>query len=131
MRPTRARKPCVAVIEDDPDFREMLCRWLSPRYRLLAFENAEDFLESEDDAADADAVITDVRMDGMNGFSLCERIREHPRFAHRPVLLLTGVSQADGLIAGHEAGASAYLAKPVERSRLLEQIEKLLDPLAF
>jgi len=131
MSKTRTRKPCVAVVEDEPDFRALLCRWLAPRYRTLAFDNAEDFLESEGDVAEADVVISDVRMDGMNGFRLCERIRAHPRHAHRPVILLTGIPQREGLFAGQSAGASAYLVKPVERDSLLEQLEKLLDPLAF
>ncbi len=131
MSKRKRERTCVAVVDDDPDFRGLLCRWLEPRFRALAFENAEDFLESEDDASQADVVITDVRMDGMNGFRLCERIRKHPLHAHRPVLMLTGVPPVDGLLRGQRVGASAYLVKPIERKELLGQLDRLLDPLAF
>ena len=121
---------CIAVVEDEPDLRALICRWLSPRYRTVSFASAEEFLASEDAAVDADAVVTDVRMEGMNGFRLCERIRANPRCGHRPVVLLTGVRPEEGLFTGQRVGASAYLAKPVGRDCLLEQLEKLLDPLA-
>lgn len=127
----KTRHPRVAIVEDDAEFRGMLRRWLSPQYDVVDFSCAEDVLESEVDQFRADLIITDVKMKGLNGFRLCETLRTHPRYSHVPVLLLTGVAPGEGLMRGQEAGASAYLTKPIERERLLEQIDKLLDVQAF
>lgn len=124
-------RPRIAIVDDEPDYRAILARWLRPLYETVSYDSAEDLLESggKDDAADL--IISDVRMPGLDGFGLCELLREHPRYARVPVLFLTGVSSEEGLFPSQDAGASAYLTKPVERERLLEQIEKLLDAQAF
>lgn len=117
----------IALVEDEGDFRAILRRWLSPRYDTMSFLDAEDLLESDPDAVVPDLVISDVRMPGLNGFRLCETLRADPRYAGVPVLLLTGVDSDEGFLLGLEAGADAYLTKPVERAQLLEKIAELLE----
>jgi len=131
MKGTKSRRTLIAVVEDDPDYRDMLCSWLRPRYRTVDFDDAEQLLNAPRGRAEAELVITDVRMPGINGFRLCERLRADMRYHRVPVLFLTGIDANDGLMLGLQVGASAYLTKPVERESLLEQIEKLLDAQAL
>lgn len=121
----------IVVIDDEPDFRKVVVRWLSDRYDTLSFESAEDLLESEEESVEPDLIITDVKMPGLNGFRLCERLRGHPRYAHVPILFLTGVDSDEGFLLGQEAGGSAYLTKPVERDLLLQRVEELLTTRAY
>lgn len=114
----------VAVIDDDPDFRAVVRRWLSARYDTAGYSDGEALLASGEAP---DLVVSDVKMPGLNGFRLCERLREDARFAGVPVLLLTGVDCDEGFLLGEEAGADGYLTKPVERLALLEKIGGLLE----
>jgi DNA-binding response OmpR family regulator len=122
----RLARPRIAIVEDDADFRDLVRGWLAPRYDTMSFESADECLDSDDDAFDPDLLITDVKMPGLSGFKLCETVRAHPRYSRLPVLFLTGVDSDEGFLLGQEAGASAYLTKPVERALLLAKIEELL-----
>lgn len=120
--PARKR---LALIDDDADFRRIVRSWLAGRYEVAAYAGAEELLAA--DAPPPDLVISDVKMPGLNGFKLCERLRADPRFLRVPFLFLTGVDSDEGFLLGFEAGADGYLAKPVERLRLLEKVAELLE----
>lgn len=120
----RSRKR-LALIDDDPDFRRVVRLWLSGRYEVDDYAGAEELLASR--ALAPDLVVSDVKMPGLNGFKLCERLRADPRFSRVPFLFLTGVDSDEGFLLGFEAGADGYLAKPVERLRLLEKVAELLE----
>lgn len=119
-------RACIALVEDEGDFRAVLRRWLTPRYDTMSFLDAEDLLESEPGTVEPDLIISDVVMPGLNGFKLCETLRGDPRFASVPILLLTGLDSDEGFLRGVESGADAYLTKPVERELLLAKIAELL-----
>lgn len=121
--PSRAR---IALVEDEGDFRAILRRWLTPHYDTMSFLDAEDLLESGPDDVVPDLIVSDVVMPGINGFTLCQTLRGDPRFAAVPVLLLTGLDSDEGFLRGMEAGADAYLTKPVDRAELLKKIGELL-----
>ena len=117
----------VAIVEDEGDFRALVRRWLAPDYDTLSFLDAEDLLESEQEATPLDLIITDVKMPGLDGFSFCRTLRSDSRWSRVPVLFLTGLDSDESFLQGVEAGGDAYLAKPVERLQLLHKIAELLD----
>jgi DNA-binding response OmpR family regulator len=120
-----AARKRLALIDDDADFRRVVRLWLSGRYDVEAYPGAEELLAAREPAPDL--VISDVKMPGLNGFKLCERLRADARYARVPFLFLTGVDSDEGFLLGFEAGADGYLAKPVERLRLLEKVAELLE----
>ena len=71
-----------------------------------------------------DVVLLDVMLPGLDGFEVVRRLREAGRFV--PVLLLTARAHADDVLAGFEAGADDYLAKPFDLSILLARLHGLL-----
>lgn len=74
-----------------------------------------------------DLVVSDVEMPRMNGFSLCTRIRQEPRFADLPVVLVTTLESRRDRELGLEVGANAYIAKSsFDQDSLLDVIERLL-----
>lgn len=119
-------RPRLVIIDDDPDFRAVLGVQLRPRFDTMSYESAEEWLADDEDSVVPDLLISDVKMPGLNGFKLCETLRSRPRYASVPILFLTGVDSEDGFLLGQEAGANAYLVKPVEREVLLEKIDSLL-----
>lgn len=73
-----------------------------------------------------DLVLLDYRMGAMNGFEVCQRIKEDPQFEHLPVLILTAESGVEDRIKGFAAGANDYLPKPFDARELLARVEALL-----
>ncbi|MBK9322935.1 MAG: response regulator [Bdellovibrionaceae bacterium] len=75
-----------------------------------------------------DLVISDVVMSvGGNGIALLRTIRSQPKFAHLPVVLLTGKREKEDVQKGIEAGADDYVIKPIDPTLLLAKIRNLLS----
>ncbi len=75
--------------------------------------------------SDFDLVVTDLYMPGLDGFKLIARIRQIERMSQVPILAITGGTGDEERLA-HEAGASAFLRKPVAVGALIETIGHLL-----
>jgi two-component system response regulator MprA len=114
----------LLVVDDDPSVREALALVLD----LHGFEVsiAEDGREAIRTLAVAppDAVILDVLMPGLDGLEVCRRIRATGD--RTPVLMLTARSEVSERVAGLEAGADDYLAKPFAREELIARLRALL-----
>lgn len=73
-----------------------------------------------------DLVILDYRMGEPDGLAVCRALKNDPRLAHVPVLILTGQSGIEDRLDGFEAGADDYLAKPFDARELLARVAALL-----
>jgi two-component system, sensor histidine kinase and response regulator len=71
-------------------------------------------------------VITDIVMPEMDGYQLCDRIKNDERFRHMPVILLTSLSDSRDVIRGLECGADSFIVKPYEEQFLLSRIDYVL-----
>jgi DNA-binding response OmpR family regulator/DNA-binding CsgD family transcriptional regulator len=67
-------------------------------------------------------VVLDAVMSGLDGFETCRRIKQNPRFAHLPVIFLTGLKDTNHVLMGLEAGGVDYVAKPVIVEELVARI---------
>jgi CheY-like chemotaxis protein len=75
----------------------------------------------------ATAVLLDLRMPRMGGIEACQQIRDLPRYASVPILILT-VFDGDGLRRqARQAGATWFLAKPFSRGELLAVVNPLIE----
>lgn len=124
-----SEKPRVLMVDDEPDFHTVVRDWISPRYEHWGLTNGTDLLE-EMEAIEPDLVILDVRMPGPDGFELCRRIRSDRRFAHIPILFLTGCKADEDFIKNLDVGGTAYLTKPIDRKDLLTMLSELVPKLA-
>jgi DNA-binding response OmpR family regulator len=73
-----------------------------------------------------DLMVLDVMMPGLSGLEVCRRVKAHPRTAGVPVLMLTGEGTIDDKVAGFDAGADDYLAKPFHPRELRARVDALL-----
>lgn len=71
-------------------------------------------------------VILDVMMPGMTGYEVCRTLREEPRFADLPIVILTALGQAEHERQATEAGATRYIRKPFDPRALREMIRGYL-----
>ena len=88
---------------------------------LTATDGAQAWRKLQE--TDVQVAVLDWLMPGLEGVEICRRAAETPELADRYLILLTGKSAAEDLVAGLQAGASDYLRKPFEESELLARVE--------
>jgi len=114
----------VLVVEDDPNVRSTLDQLLRfEGYRVQLARDGQQALEML--AADRpDLAVVDVVMPRLDGLSLCRALRR--RGDRLPILVLTARHQVGDRVAGLDAGADDYLAKPFDTEELLARLRALL-----
>ena len=115
----------ILVVDDERAVRESLERALDLEgYEVELAADGEVALERLDGPTPADAVILDVLMPGIDGLEVCRRLRARRNAV--PVLMLTARAEVDSRVAGLDAGADDYLAKPFALAELLARLRALL-----
>jgi signal transduction histidine kinase/DNA-binding response OmpR family regulator len=116
----------VLVVEDHVEVRTFLRDHLQRHYRVIEAQSGSEGLDAAMSAL-PDLVISDVVMDGMDGFELCRALKTHEKTCHIPVILLTAKTTRDDRLHGLETGADCYLTKPFDALELLVQVRNLID----
>jgi two-component system, OmpR family, response regulator MprA len=115
----------ILVVDDERAVRESLQRALELEgYDVDLADDGEAALERLQGTAQADAVILDVLMPGIDGLEVCRRLRAWANPV--PVLMLTARAEVDSRVAGLDAGADDYLPKPFALAELLARLRALL-----
>jgi two-component system response regulator MprA len=114
----------LLVVDDDPAVREALALMLDLNgYEVTTAVDGREAIRTL--AVDShDAVLLDVLMPGLDGLEVCRRLRATGD--RTPVLMLTARSEVSERVAGLEAGADDYLAKPFAREELIARLRALL-----
>ena len=120
-----ADHPTILIVDDQPQNLRLLEAVLEPRgYRTVSAESGEAALEVLS-REQADLVLLDILMPGMDGYEVCRRIRENPATAFLPVVMITASDTAQKLRAT-EAGADDFVAKPFDQGELLARVKSLV-----
>jgi YesN/AraC family two-component response regulator len=104
--------------------RGYLCKELSEDYNVLLASNGEDALDVIGRNR-VDLVVSDIMMPGIDGCTLCNRIKSSMEFCHIPVILLTAAVGMTTRIETLEAGADGYIEKPFTIGLLQANIANL------
>jgi two-component system response regulator HydG len=113
----------LLVIDDDASTCELLAETLSPRFEVAWTTepgHAEELLRRRA----FDVVLTDVRMDGVDGIELCARMVA--AFPHLPVVVMTAFGSIDTAVTAMRAGASDFLTKPFELGAVAAVLQRAL-----
>jgi len=111
----------VLVIDDDPTIQELVRRHLAKEgFRVRAASDGEAGLQLARELHPV-AITLDVMMPGMDGWTVLQKLKAEPELANIPVIMLTIVADKS---MGYALGASDYITKPVERSRLISVLRK-------
>lgn len=125
--PGKAASRKLLVVEDNDELRNYLVRQLSLNgYIVSSAANGADALALVK-RKQPELIITDIMMPEMNGFQLCEKLKEDINTCHIPVIMLTAIHDRDYLIEGYRAGADDYVRKPFELDYICARIENLLE----
>ncbi|HRQ39017.1 MAG TPA: response regulator [Chloroflexota bacterium] len=117
----------VLVVDDEPMARTLL--------RLMLIRAGFNVTEAEDgfDALDKvrknrpDVILLDVMMPGMDGFAVCERLRNDMETAALPIIMLSAKTDLGSINRGLRVGATVYLTKPISPEDLTRHVREALE----
>ena len=120
-------KQSVLVVDDEPQARSMM--------RLILVRAGFDVLEAKDgyealhevQRQIPDLMILDIMMPGIDGFTVCERLRAEERTTNLPIIVLSAKTDADSMQRGMEVGATMYLTKPVSPDDLTRHVQDVIN----
>ncbi|HLZ20844.1 MAG TPA: response regulator transcription factor [Ktedonobacterales bacterium] len=118
-----AKKPMILAADDDPQLLRLVARNLQLEgYEVVASTDGQQALEHVEQKM-PDLLILDVMMPRLDGFSVCERVRE---FSAVPIIIVTARGQDQDKIRGLDLGADDYLTKPFSIEELLARVRAVL-----
>ena len=119
------KKGTVYVVDDDEGVRDSL-QWLleGKDYRVRCYDSAESFL-SRYDPREVACLIVDIRMGGMSGMELQDRLIE--RKSPLPIVFITGHGDVPMAVSTMKKGAMDFIQKPFQEEALVSLVERMLD----
>jgi len=116
----------VLVVDDEPLTQDLLRLMLEPAgFRVTGAEHGLEALQKIQQSK-PDIMILDVMMPHMDGITVCRKIRSNPETADLPIVMLSGKTHLNAVEEGIEAGANRYLAKPMSRNDLIQNLREVL-----
>ncbi len=117
----------ILIVDDVPENTEFLEMMLDELgYQPRSANSGKEALQMVEEEK-PDLILLDIQMPEMDGYEVCEQLRDNPETTRIPVIMATGqVVDAREKVKGLRSGASDYLMKPVERDELIARIETQL-----
>jgi CheY-like chemotaxis protein len=117
----------VLVVDDESMARTML--------RLMLVRAGFEVLEAKDgyealaevERQLPDLMILDIMMPGIDGYAVCQALRQDDRTANLPVVMLSAKADSESIAKGFKAGATKYLTKPVSQDDLVRHVREALS----
>jgi CheY-like chemotaxis protein len=120
-------KPVVYFIDDSATMREVIkIAFRREDIEVITCHDASSAMDLMDHSA-PDVVITDVIMPGRDGYEVCQYIKQHPRFAQTPVILMSGVVNKGVAERAFAVHANELIRKPFQPQDLIARVRHLLS----
>jgi len=125
--PRNGTQYVILVVEDDGDLAQLIFDiFMTAGYELRWASNRSEINREMKRAAEIDLVLMDIMLPDANGLQVLDRIRQHPTLKALPVILMTGKSSTEDVLAGLSAGADGYVSKPFQISGLMKAVKQVL-----
>ena len=123
-----ARARLVLIVEDDKTTGDLLASAINDQrgYEALAVANGDAALEALG-RIDPDLLLLDIRMPGMSGLDLYDRVRSDPRFRSLPIVFETGTGREHAAEL-RARGIATYIKKPFDLDELVRFVQRLVPP---
>lgn len=116
----------ILLVDDEPDILEIVgYNLIQEGYQVVTAANGKEAVQKARREL-PHLIIMDVMMPEMDGMEACEQIRNIPELSHVIITFLTARSEDYSLVAGFEAGADDYIAKPIKPKVLVSKVKALL-----
>jgi putative two-component system response regulator len=121
-----ALKKRILVVDDEPQNIVVMREILKSGYTIIAATDGARALSVAQSSSPPDLIMLDIMMPGLDGYEVLRRLREDPRTAAMPVVLVTAKDQIDDKLTGYKLGSSDYITKPVDPAFVLAVVRKML-----
>jgi DNA-binding NtrC family response regulator len=117
-------RPSILIADDEQVLRESLAELLSDSYEVVAAADGSEALARVQERP-FDAVLTDLRMPGLDGMGLLQQVKQI--WPHTPVIVMTAFGTVENAVAAMKAGAADYVLKPVQFDDVQMRLERALQ----
>lgn len=119
-------KEIVLVVDDEPRNVRIIQKAISDKYTIAIAEDGESALEKVEKLNPA-IILLDIMMPGIDGYEVCQRVRNDPTRKLTKIILVSGKAMVDERLKGYEVGANDYVTKPFVREELMAKVEVFLE----
>ncbi|WP_374604825.1 two-component system response regulator [Niveibacterium sp.] len=117
-----AKRPTLLVVDDTPDNLSLMSELLKDRYKVKIANNGEKALKIAESTSPPDLILLDIMMPGMDGYEVCQRLKEQPATRDIPVIFLTAKTDPEDEKKGLDLGAVDYITKPISPPIVLARV---------
>jgi two-component system phosphate regulon response regulator PhoB len=119
-------KKTVLIVEDEEDIRELVSyHLLKEGYQVAGAASGEEALATAE-AQPPDLILLDLMLPGVDGLTVCRRLRSNPRTESVPILMLTAKGEESDIVGGLNLGANDYVTKPFSPKVLMARVRAVL-----
>ncbi|MCK5735382.1 MAG: response regulator, partial [Spirochaetaceae bacterium] len=116
----------ILVVDDTEEIIDILVEYLGSSYNVMVAmdgENALEIISSEK----PDLILLDILMPGLDGYTVCKRIKDNPKTRDIPVIFLTSLSDTQDEKMGLQLGAIDYITKPLNQALVQARVKNQLE----
>ena len=126
MTQANTRSSHICIVDDNQMAREVIAEQLSVEsYLVTQIPGGLELLEKFD-TLKPDVILMDVMMPYMNGYDVCQEIKQDSTRGHIPIILVTALNSREDMLRGLESGADEFLTKPVNGAELRARVRTML-----
>jgi len=116
----------ILVVDDEPNNLKLLQQILKERYQLIFANNGTKALEAANDHH-PDLILLDIMMPGMNGYQVCEQLKNTEKTEDIPIIFVTAMGELEDEARGFDVGAVDYIQKPVSSPIVIRRVQTHLS----
>lgn len=118
--------PQILIVDDNPQNLDIFqTRLAAQGYEILTASDGEEALAVAREKR-PDLILLDIMMPKLNGIEVCRRLKGDSSLPFMPIIMVTAKADPKDVVAGLEAGADEYLAKPVDQTALVARVKSML-----
>ncbi|MFH0992215.1 MAG: response regulator [bacterium] len=118
---TISNKAIVLIVEDDPLEVQLITKFLQLEFQLLFAADGEEALALAKKQK-PDLILLDIMIPAMDGYEVCERLKQHIATRTIPIIFLTVKNESEDVVKGFEVGAADYITKPFRGPELIARV---------
>jgi len=115
----------ILIVDDEPQFLELLKEKLIGRYRVVAALDGESGIQMALDEK-PDLILSDILMPHMDGYEMLEALQKHGETKNIPFIMLTAVEDTSSIYKAKDYGVTDYLIKPAHLEELTNLLKRYL-----
>jgi putative two-component system response regulator len=120
-------KQKILIVDDTPENIQILMETLKDDYKIVAAINGEKALKMAEMVPLPDIILLDIMMPGMDGYEVCNRLKNNEKTKNIPVVFITALSEEEDEAKGLALGAVDYIAKPINPELVKARVRNHLE----